>query len=712
MSVAVDYKRKRLVEKDLKKVYRFYANPNHRFNSNEDANLVSRSMIKQHLSGVFAKRKTDAMLFYLDKLKWEFRSAWSSDLETRFIQNELYPVNDYNLLDCCFTLRTGAALWMLDELKTAGKLDDVMKLFPVMIRDKKVFLPEKFYHPCYSNDLIESMIFALSVRYVKEHTKKTRLDEFYRYVIVSQGNAKNEPVNDFFQSILDLLPEDRIKCVCDEFREKVWDLACRFLKGQNYLQAQYDGYCDTVLQDLKSDVEEPCASNGSFSLVVGPVANPSESFMKNVASPLSGCSPANSMSPLLNSGFYIGNEKRNAFDSGFASQVLEKRKRLDDVNSFILLFDYYLVMDRDTLLKNTGSEEMTDIMSGFSVDDPYGMCFALVYLLDHGDDAPWLARSGGSLMRYVLNSFPFVAMSREDKKQFDEGIYDKDLYTEGKRLDLYGRYYDGMNLAQILYRLSGSGVVSSSVLPSALNPEHPLLKSVDPSLYPVIGSLSGLLSFVKDFCGIPDEDDSDDADDDEGNEDDGTEDDLPQEEDAEPDDVELLSLKLAKAKEEIKNLKHVLAETRRKNQDVLADKNKQLKALQREHTELVDLRELVFNQESLEQVPADDTKPVQDITFPYETKKRVVVFGGHDTFLKVIKPMFPTVRFVDTRNIAFNPDIVRNADVVWIQNNCISHSQFWTVIKLANLYGVQVRYFASAGTDRCARQIVEEDIRE
>ena len=187
-----------------------------------------------------------------------------------------------------------------------------------------------------------------------------------------------------------------------------------------------------------------------------------------------------------------------------------------------------------------------------------------------------------------------------------------------------------------------------------MNPEHPLLKSVDPSLYPVIGSLSGLLSFVKDFCGIPDEDDSDDADDDEGNEDDGTEDDLPQEEDAEPDDVELLSLKLAKAKEEIKNLKHVLAETRRKNQDVLADKNKQLKALQREHTELVDLRELVFNQESLEQVPADDTKPVQDITFPYETKKRVVVFGGHDTFLKVIKPMFPTVRFVDTRNIAFN----------------------------------------------------------
>ena len=64
--------------------------------------------------------------------------------------------------------------------------------------------------------------------------------------------------------------------------------------------------------------------------------------------------------------------------------------------------------------------------------------------------------------------------------------------------------------------------------------------------------------------------------------------------------------------------------------------------------------------------------------YPYETRKRTVIFGGHDTFLKAIRRLLPDVKYVDAKLMAFSPEIIRNADVVWIQNNCISHSQYWT----------------------------------
>ena len=131
---------------------------------------------------------------------------------------------------------------------------------------------------------------------------------------------------------------------------------------------------------------------------------------------------------------------------------------------------------------------------------------------------------------------------------------------------------------------------------------------------------------------------------------------------------------------------------------------RELKTLRMEHRELADLRSLVFNQEN--EVREEPTK---GYSYPYETRKRTVIFGGHDSFLRAIKPMLPTVKFVDASNMAFNPEIIRNADVVWIQNNCISHPQYWSIVKNCKLAGVQMRYFGYASAEKCAEQLVTED---
>ncbi len=104
-------------------------------------------------------------------------------------------------------------------------------------------------------------------------------------------------------------------------------------------------------------------------------------------------------------------------------------------------------------------------------------------------------------------------------------------------------------------------------------------------------------------------------------------------------------------------------------------------------------------------------KPDKVYAYPYETKKRTVVFGGHETFLKAIKPMLPSVKFVNTAILSFDPNIIRNADVVWIQNNCISHSQFGSIVKQCKRAGVQMRYFSYTSAEKCAEQLVTEDLK-
>ena len=59
--------------------------------------------------------------------------------------------------------------------------------------------------------------------------------------------------------------------------------------------------------------------------------------------------------------------------------------------------------------------------------------------------------------------------------------------------------------------------------------------------------------------------------------------------------------------------------------------------------ELADLREIVFNQQ--QEMPAEDAAGIK-MVFPYRLSRRVVAFGGHDSWLREIKFKVPDVRFM------------------------------------------------------------------
>ena len=116
-------------------------------------------------------------------------------------------------------------------------------------------------------------------------------------------------------------------------------------------------------------------------------------------------------------------------------------------------------------------------------------------------------------------------------------------------------------------------------------------------------------------------------------------------------------------------------------------------------------RELVFNQQNGEY---EKDTPDTTITFPYETRHRIVVFGGHDSWLREIRQKLPAVRFVD-REASPNADLIRNADVIWIQANSLAHKHYYKIIDIVRKYNKPIRYFAYASATKCAEQVVTED---
>ena len=88
---------------------------------------------------------------------------------------------------------------------------------------------------------------------------------------------------------------------------------------------------------------------------------------------------------------------------------------------------------------------------------------------------------------------------------------------------------------------------------------------------------------------------------------------------------------------------------------------------------------------------------------------KLLVFGGHATWIKAIKPLLTgCIRFID-KNKGFDNAIIRHADIVWIQPNALSHSQYYTIIDAVRQLKKPVRYFTYASALKCARQLCLAD---
>ncbi len=675
----------------------------------------STSVYRYFLEGWCWQRRKTAIWNYFTKIRDRIPF---NDVKTGFnyyVDREFLPAYNYNLLDSFGALRLAASIWMLEKLRACGKLEEAKQY--MFLNEEFLFGKDAghmFYvnHPMFSQELVEAMYYTITFRY------QNSLDSEYsnrllKYNIIPDGLINGTPLNDSFKQLLDLLPKDAVETVCKEFKDKLLDI----LDISSDISLHFDNRINQFTKSSSFQQYSDLRKSGApFNQCVPDVT------VLEPKSYLSHDSMASSFFPQN----YVHFDGRTV-EMKVVHGLMDELKSISDcLNDHVCYLYNYLSADRDYLMKNGfDSEELIQKVSSFSADDPFGLCFALIYLLDQDDDAPWLMYYGGVLISYAYEKLPWsdhnpdehcrlVYVPAVPEIQNYTGIvrypYEMDgavLYEikDPEPLKYYESLTGQLNPAQILYRLCGL------VVPYGISPFKGNVASFEPDDKEP-EKLKNLMKTASLFlCGwnrsVVHPEDCEDYLEKRNLE---VVDDETEETDSDDCSVEELNRLLTEERNKNKGLRKALVSAKSEAEKKVKANEAELSELRKEHRELVDLRELMFSLRNDSNVNDDLPDKEDDISFPYTLHKRMVVFGGHNTFVNTMKSNFPDLQFVDTRNTSVNSDMIKKSDIVWIQNNCISHVQYWNVIHAVSLAGVQVRYFVSAGTNRCSRQVVEADM--
>ena len=602
-----------------------------------------------------AKRKK-AVLSLLERIDSnQYPGIFS--IEEAIVSFESAPDNSYDELEIRGRMYLAAALWMLDEMKRNGKIHEASGFLPVDFEAAyDTNMPFEFYDPSYENEMIGSVVSVLEFKEGSDGNHWTA--------------RRGEDNRTDFWGLMDLLDRDRVETACRHFEEKQAEYIDRFLRCFEL----FDKAEEAIVKRAKGVTKNVLMVN----------YNPEE-------------------------------EQRRA-----AQEWEVFKKNRDNFNYGCVR---YPARDRRSIINDCGFREVSSIMSEFVVDDPYELCFALVYLTEKGDESPWLFRTGYAVMHTACSMLPWFDKTEDD---FDNPLtYFRNDWTQQEqidRVDLYHkRYKNGLNLAQMVFNMT------AAVFPRNLHPfeqdraemldagvdEHTVdtvLAASEMLFFPQFQTKAQNLRDVMDWL---------------GNRDDSEESTTDQPEaplggywgqfgsvgkpvtEKKPDIEEETVKDPAKLKAEIKQLKNLLAEMRREIKTEKKKAEKEQAEAMREHRELADLREVVFNQENMQE-SMEEEPPIGN-EWPYKVKKDTLVFGGHANWLKGIKSLLVgNIRFID-KDLVFDTNIVKNADQIWIQPNVMSHKQYYRIVDTARQYGKPIRYFTQASWAKGAEQVKEQD---
>lgn len=386
-------------------------------------------------------------------------------------------------------------------------------------------------------------------------------------------------------------------------------------------------------------------------------------------------------------------------------QLLEEQKALEDEQFDLQIWGIQAAATSYEALADHIDPKIAEKLCRFRVADPFETCFALLYLLEQDDDLPWLYAFPAAVLCTAGNQLPWGKTTYDNEedpfwrepdpwrygaRQLDKDWYDLDYRTD--EVDGAEDASDRASLAQIIYQMTGA-LLPRNMQRYAAAKKLLRRDGLTPSKINAVTAMMAVLGEVERQW---------------------TGDDILLGEKAlqqTPPATEELENTQPATNPENERLKRELDSLRRAAHAAEAEARQAKRALQeatqdakRQRQELADLRELVFRQQN-----GEEEKPTQtSIQFPYKTRHRIVSFGGHVSWLREIRQKLPDVRFVD-KDVQPNPDLIRHADVIWVQTNCLSHSAYSVIMDIVRRYRKQIRYFSYASAVKCAEQIVEQD---
>ena len=168
-----------------------------------------------------------------------------------------------------------------------------------------------------------------------------------------------------------------------------------------------------------------------------------------------------------------------------------------------------------------------------------------------------------------------------------------------------------------------------------------------------------------------------------------------------PETTEELQKQLHAMRDELRRCKQALQDATdeigsgRKRQRELTEK------LSRRDSEIRDLNNLIFW--------VTDTTSELGVKFPYRTASQIIVFGYDDAWLQRMQVMIPDAAFIQrcSKGVA---DLVRKADVIWIQPQDMPYGDYNQIITEIRKFDATLRLFPTSDILECAALLVKADI--
>ena len=331
--------------------------------------------------------------------------------------------------------------------------------------------------------------------------------------------------------------------------------------------------------------------------------------------------------------------------------------------------------------------QVLEKLDSFSVEDPFELCFGFLCLLEQGSQIPWLYNPAAVVLQAAGRLLPWT----ESADPADAPASGTVLPPRGDRTE--------SDFVRAVYRLT------ETVIPDrtpAMTQRQTLLEETGAS--PGIALDLARLIQLSRLMAKPA---------------------LP----PLPEEPEERAPKETPEQIREREARRTLADLRRKTKDLEA-RNRDLEAAIREASarseaeqengrlavrqvgeerrELQDLRAMLIRTLQGQEEPDEEAPEAGVSRFPCRTRKRVVVFGGHETWQGLLQNLLPEITIVPAEQQP-DRDMIRNADTVWIQIRSFTHKYYFPVINTVRGCSIPVRYFSHGSARLCAEQILEDE---
>lgn len=719
----------------------------------------------------FIKKRFNTIMQMLPEACRRFKESYPNlCIEREFVvANAVYNVMTYDLVDAVENVTLAAALWILDELEQRWEINKVLPLLPDEDEISGIKLPNLFEDSCHDNSLIRGMMYIILQRnddmktsrpqivksYVNEASLK-RAEKIHEYKSVDDPLVSCETNRQKFDYIMSLIHPAVVERTVKRFEEKEWEIFDRYLQCVNRYRTE-------ELQ-LIEEIHAALLKQKKLFPIIQKVREDRERIAQDLLKGTAG-SAVLAKRPSIDEMLslrppFLGTEARRMVERSaeerefdrLIDEITAKEELRSKIRGKQDAISYFLGSpkpDDSHRPEDVPAEDIPDVeaIHQLVVLNPYETCFAFLYLLDSGSPLPWLAPLGVMVLEAAAELLPWHRYPAYDEEDLDDEEYyeeddeeDSDETIEDEETDeeenventesdtpesdliptdwieeeakLYERKFKYpkyipetndyaaddttiLNFPQFVYSETNVAI-PRNVFHNADMADIYMLAGFNESEARLLEKYMTLADFEssksselrrKKLGNYPDADKEDEA----------------FEEETKPEEVDVDALRqdIRRLKEEIK-----------KSHDEKRVTARELETLKSEKEELVkQLAELRTMVRGLNTTSSNEVDTTPEITFPYSAKGRYVVFGGHDSWSRAIKPLLANVRFIDA-DAHPNVGLILHADTVWVQSNAIAHSDYYKILDVVRTHGIKLEYFSYASAEKCAEQLALYDLEQ